>query len=88
MRGFVIYLKSAIIDGPYLTEDCVAVVGEDDAAHWVEEHLEHGLGTKGGSHNVRNCFSCLNVGRLSFLALLALSIGVEDHDRRLHGVDL
>ncbi len=29
-----------------LAEDSVAVVGEDDAAHGVEQHLEHGLGTE------------------------------------------
>jgi hypothetical protein len=26
------------------SQDSVAVVGEDDAAHGVEQHLEHGLG--------------------------------------------
>lgn len=28
------------------SENGVAVVGEHNAAHWVEQHLEHGLGTE------------------------------------------
>lgn len=29
-----------------LSQNSVAIVGEDDAAHGVEQHLEHGLGTQ------------------------------------------
>jgi hypothetical protein len=28
------------------SEDSVAVVGEDDTAHGIEQHLQHGLGTE------------------------------------------
>lgn len=30
----------------------MAVVGEDDTAHGVEEHLEHGLGAEAGSDDI------------------------------------
>ena len=36
----------------YLSEDGVTVVGQHDAAHWVEEHLQHGLGSEGGADDV------------------------------------
>jgi hypothetical protein len=35
-----------------LSEDGVAVVGEDDAAHGVEQHLQHGLGAEAGADDV------------------------------------
>lgn len=37
-----------------LAQDGVAVVGQDDAAHGVEEHLEHRLGSEARPDNVRN----------------------------------
>ena len=67
----------------YLSEDGVAIVGEHDAAHRVEEHLEHGLGSESGSHNITDCLSSLNIGLLCDFALLTLSVRVQDHDRRL-----
>jgi hypothetical protein len=38
----------------YFSEDSISVIGEDDAAHRVEEHFEHGLRSESGSHNVRH----------------------------------
>lgn len=35
-----------------LAEDGVAVVGEDNAAHRVKQHLEHGLGTEARPNNI------------------------------------
>ena len=67
----------------YLSEDGVAVVGEHDATHGVEEHLEHGLGSERGSHDVTHRLGGLDVGLLSDFALLALGIRVQDHYRRL-----
>ena len=34
------------------SEDGIAVVGKYYAAHWVEEHLKHGLGSEGGADDV------------------------------------
>lgn len=30
----------------------VPVVGHDDAAHGIEDHLEHGLGSEGGGDDI------------------------------------
>ena len=35
-----------------LAENSMAVVGEDNTAHGVEEHLEHGLGAEAGSNDI------------------------------------
>lgn len=32
----------------------MSVVGEDDTAHGVEKHLEHGLGAEAGSDDISN----------------------------------
>ena len=47
------------IQGAYLSENGVSVIGKDNAAHWVEEHLKHGLGSECGSHDVTHCLLSL-----------------------------
>lgn len=34
------------------SKDGISVVGKYYAAHWVEEHLKHGLGSESGANNV------------------------------------
>jgi hypothetical protein len=65
-----------------LSEDGVAVVGEDDAAHGVEQDLQHGLGAKGGSHDVGDSSCGLDVGGLGLATLLAFGILVQNEDWR------
>ena len=36
------------------SQDSVAVVGHDDPAHGVHQHLEHGLGAEAGPDQVAN----------------------------------
>lgn len=51
--------------GAYLSENGVSVVGKDNAAHWVEEHLKHGLWSECGSHDVTHCLF-VNWGYIPF----------------------
>ena len=69
------------------SEDGVSIVGQDDSSHRVEEHLEHALGTKSGSHDVGDGLGSLDVGFLGLLALLTLCVFVEDVDGCLHFKD-
>lgn len=32
----------------------MTVVGQDDTAHGIEQHLQHGLGTQAGANDVGN----------------------------------
>jgi len=66
------------------TKNGIAIVGEDDTAHGVKEHLEHALGTEGGADDVSDGLGSLDVGALGLLALLTLGVGVENVDRSLH----
>ena len=68
----------------YLSENGVAIVGQHDAAHGVEEHLEHGLGAQGGPHDIAHGLGSLDVCQLSILALLSLGVLVQNDDWRLH----
>jgi len=62
-----------MLDGD-LTQDGVAVVGHDDAAHRVHEHLEHGLGPQARANHVRHCLGCHDVADLDFFALFAFGV--------------
>lgn len=62
------------------SKDGVSVVGEDDTAHRVEEHLEHGSGTQSGLDHVGHSFSYFDVGELGFAPGLALGVLVQDED--------
>ena len=62
----------------YLTKDSVAIVGQNNAAHRVEQHLEHGLGSKGGAHDIAYRLGGNDVGLLGSLALLTLRVCVEN----------
>ncbi len=79
----------------YLSENGVAIVGEDNAAHRVEQHLEHGLGSEGGADNVGDSLSSkllvkrvktysgsLDVGGLGLSALLTLGVLVQNEHWR------
>ena len=59
-----------------LAEDAVAVVGDDDAAHGIEEHLEHRARAEGGPDDVRYGPGGRDVGQLGPAAGLALRFGV------------
>lgn len=59
-----------------LAEDAVAVVGDDDAAHGIEEHLEHRARTEGGPDDVGYGPGGRDVGQLGPAAGLALRLGV------------
>ena len=59
-----------------LAEDAVAVVGDDDAAHGIEEHLEHRAGTEGRADDVGDGPGGRDVGELGPAAGLALRLGV------------
>ena len=65
---------------PYLSENGVAIVGEHDTSHGVEEHLEHGFRSEGGPDNVRDGLGSLNVGSLGLLALFTFGVLVQNHD--------
>ena len=58
----------------YLSEDGIAIVGEHNTPHRVEEHFEHGLWSEGGPHDVGHGFGGLDVGALGLLALLSLGV--------------
>lgn len=55
-------------------QDGVSVVGHDDAAHGVHEHLEHGLGTETGADDITNLNGGLDVLTLDLEELLKLRI--------------
>ena len=59
-----------------LAEDAVAVVGDDDAAHGIEEHFEHGAGAEGRPDDVGHGPGGGYVGQLGLAAGLALRFGV------------
>ena len=61
----------------YLSENGVAIVGQHDAAHGVEEHLKHALGSESGPDDVTDGLCSLDVGLLSSLTLLTLGVLVE-----------
>ena len=83
MEGTIARAGSIGVRGTYLSEDSVAVVGQDNTSHGVEQHLEHRLGSEGGSDDVSNGLGSSNVSFLSSLSLLTLSVPVKDHNGRL-----
>ena len=58
----------------HFAQNGVAVVGEHNAPHWVEQHFEHGLGTQRGTNNGCHGLGRTNIGQLSLSARLALSL--------------
>ncbi len=68
------------------TEDSVSIVGEEDTAHGVEDHFEHGFGTKTGSNDIGDGFCGGDIGDLSFATGLALRAGVHDEHGLLRHV--
>jgi len=78
LEGTLARAGSIGVLGTYLSEDGVAVVGQDNTSHGVKEHLEHRLGSEGGSDDVSNGLGSSNVSFLSSLSLLTLRVLVED----------
>jgi hypothetical protein len=62
------------------SEDSVTVIGQNDTAHWVEKHLQHTLWTESGSDDISNSLGGFDVGSLGLLALLSLSVFVQNVD--------
>mmetsp|Transcript_56532 Transcript_56532/g.123921 ORF Transcript_56532/g.123921 Transcript_56532/m.123921 type:complete len:291 (-) Transcript_56532:103-975(-) len=57
-----------------LSQNRVAVVREDDATHWVQEHLQHRLGSQRRAHDIGHSHARRNVRLLSLAILLALHV--------------
>jgi hypothetical protein len=57
-----------------LAEDGIAVIGKDDAAHRVEDHLEHGARAEGSTHNAAYGLGRSNVVPLRLTTALALRV--------------
>ena len=64
-----------------LPEDGVPVVGHDDAAHGVHEHLEHGLGAEAGADDVADLDGGVDVLLLDALPGVALRV-LRQHQHR------
>ena len=62
------------------SEDGVTIVGKDNTAHWVKEHLKHTLWSKGSSNNISNGLSGFDVGLLGFLTLFSFGVFVQNVD--------
>ena len=60
----------------HLPEDAVAVVGDDDASHGIEEHFEHGARAECGADDVGYGAGGGDVAQLGLAALFALGFGV------------
>jgi len=65
------------------SQDSVAIIGQDNTTHWVEEHLKHALWSEGCSNDVGDSLSSLDVGSLSFLTLLSFGVWVQNVDGSL-----
>jgi len=63
-----------------LTQDGVAVVGHDDTAHGVHQHLEHGLGAETCSDDITDGFTGLNVFSLNLATCRAFRVLAQDQD--------
>ena len=59
-----------------LAEDAVAIVGDDDAAHGVQQHFEHGPRAQRGADDVRDATGGGDVAELRLAAVLAVRLGV------------
>ena len=59
-----------------LAQDGVAVVRDDDAAHRVEEHLQHALGAERRAHDIGHSLGGRDVGELGLASALALRVRV------------
>mmetsp|Transcript_4469 Transcript_4469/g.8701 ORF Transcript_4469/g.8701 Transcript_4469/m.8701 type:complete len:232 (+) Transcript_4469:1081-1776(+) len=64
----------------HLPEDAVAVVGEDDAAHGVQKHFEHGAGTEGGADDIGDGARGGDIVQLGFSSGFAFGVGVQHHN--------
>lgn len=67
------------------TEDRVAVIREKNAAHGIEDHLEHGFGAQAGADDIRHCLGSLDVTHLRFAPVLALGPRVHNEHLLLAG---
>jgi hypothetical protein len=62
------------------SEDSIAIIGQNDTTHWVEEHFQHTLWTESSSYDISNGLGGFDVGSLGLLALLSLSVFVQNVD--------
>ena len=82
------YLSSCDLDHGFscrmldsdLAQDGVAVVGHDDAAHGVHQHLKHGLGAETCSDDITDGFTGLNVFSLDLATCGAFRVLAQDQD--------
>ena len=63
-----------MIEYLYLSEDGISIVGQDDTAHRVEEHLKHALGSESSSDNVGYSLWVIMLCNLSCITLAALML--------------
>ena len=76
------HLRTRVLDVDLL-EDGHTIVGDDDVAHGVHEHLVHPLGPERRAHSVGDGLGRGDVVALGSLALFPCGPLLEDEDRNL-----
>jgi len=65
---------SSRMDNINLPQNSITIVGEDNTAHGIKEHLEHGLGPQAGPDQVCHRFPRHNVPQLCLSSLHSLCV--------------